>query len=129
MKKDSTQPPLPAFATAAEEADWWRENSELLDQLTKRGIHQARVFMRALALRQLGQGVTSPQVAADCPSPADAELRSQEKVRGIGWFRPSPRLVLTRADQLLCGDNEFFTQSDGVRSTLSAAHRFPFLAF
>src|SRR5207247_11045537 len=38
-----------------------------IGQLIKRGVHQARVFMRALALRQLGQGITAPQVAAALP--------------------------------------------------------------
>ena len=38
-----------------------------IGQLIKRGVHQARVFMRALALRQLGQGITAPQVAAGLP--------------------------------------------------------------
>ena len=35
-----------------------------IDRLTRRGVHQARVFMRALSLRQLGP---SPQVAAALP--------------------------------------------------------------
>jgi putative transposase len=38
-----------------------------IGQLIKRGVHQARVFMRALALRQLGQGITAPQVTAGLP--------------------------------------------------------------
>jgi transposase len=38
-----------------------------IGQLIKRGVHQARVFMRALALRQLGHGITAPQVAAALP--------------------------------------------------------------
>src|SRR5260370_41261676 len=38
-----------------------------IGQLTKHGVHQARVLMRALALRQLGQGITAPQVAAALP--------------------------------------------------------------
>src|SRR5260370_38445305 len=38
-----------------------------IGQLTKHGVHQARVLMRARGLRQLGQGITAPQVAAALP--------------------------------------------------------------
>jgi putative transposase len=40
---------------------------QTIGQLIKCGVHQARVFMRALALRQLGQGITAPQIAASLP--------------------------------------------------------------
>src|SRR5947207_10112623 len=43
------------------------KDHKTIGQLIKRGVHQARVFMRALALRQLGQGITAPQVAAALP--------------------------------------------------------------
>src|SRR6266699_89505 len=43
------------------------EDLKTIGQLIKRGVHPARVFMRALALRQLGQGITAPQVAAALP--------------------------------------------------------------
>ena len=43
------------------------QDLKTIGQLIKRGVHQARVFMRALALRQLDQGITAPQVAAALP--------------------------------------------------------------
>jgi len=38
-----------------------------IGQLLRRGIQQVRVVLRALALRQLAEGVTAPQVAQSLP--------------------------------------------------------------
>jgi transposase len=38
-----------------------------LGELLRRGVQQVRVVLRALALRQLGEGVTAPQVAQTLP--------------------------------------------------------------
>src|SRR6266576_2095494 len=57
-----------------------------IGQLIKHGIHQARVFMRALALRQLGQGITAPQVAAALPLTPKAirEIAHRYNSNGFG---------------------------------------------
>ena len=38
-----------------------------LSELLRRGVQQVRVVLRALVLRQLGEGVTAPQVAQTLP--------------------------------------------------------------
>ncbi len=43
------------------------KDTQTIAQLLKHGVQQARVIMRALALRQLGQGFTAPHVGETLP--------------------------------------------------------------
>ena len=72
-----------------------------IGQLTKHGVHQARVLMRALALRQLGQGITAPQVAAALPLTPKAirEIAHRYNSHGLEAAlydkqRPGPKPIL-----------------------------------
>ena len=44
-----------------------RKDSTKIGQLLRGGIQQVRVVLRALALQQLGRGITAPQVAQTVP--------------------------------------------------------------
>jgi len=44
-----------------------KEDQQELRRLVKGGVHQARVILRALALLQLAEGVSAPQVAKTIP--------------------------------------------------------------
>ena len=48
------------------------KDRKTIDQMTQHGVQQARVIMRALALRQLARGITAPQIATALPLTAKA---------------------------------------------------------
>src|SRR5260370_18234413 len=56
-----------------------------IGQLMKRGVHQARVLRGGVALAQLGQGITAPQVAAALPltSKAIREIAHRYNSNGL----------------------------------------------
>jgi putative transposase len=52
-----------------------KKDQQDLRKLVKGGIHQARVVLRALALLQLAEGVSAPQIAKTIPLTAQAIRR------------------------------------------------------
>ncbi len=55
-----------------------------LGELLRRGVQQVRVVLRALALRQLGGGVTAPQVAQTLPLTAKAVRQIAHRYNSSG---------------------------------------------
>src|SRR5260370_3266913 len=72
-----------------------------IGQLLRRGIQQVRVVLRALALRQLAEGVTAPRVAQTLPLTPKAvrQIAHRYKSNGLDGAlydkqRPGPKQIL-----------------------------------
>ncbi len=89
MKKNPTNPSLPAFQSEAEEAAWWGENSELLGKVLRAAVKSGDA--KTLTKDELRQRIEAskkkpaPVVALRIPE-ADLTLaRKQAKQKGLPY--------------------------------------------
>lgn len=87
-----------------------------IDELLRGGVQQVRVVLRALALRELGRGVTAPQVAQTLPLTAKAIRQIAHRYNSGGLERalydqprPGPEQLLDDAQKqrivaMVCSD-------------------------
>jgi predicted DNA binding CopG/RHH family protein len=103
MKKDPTQP-MP-FATKAEEAAWWCENSELLDKHLRAAIKagEAKTITTEELRRRIEASKKKPATVVALRIPeADLTLaRKQAKQKGLPYQTYIKSLLRRSSDLLL----------------------------